>query len=310
MVDLRHIIERGLGPGTFGSRSYDPWGNFAERKSGLLVPFRFARRREWPTAVDLFSGAGGFSCGLIQAGFQVVGCLDNDVTCMLTYLCNLGSPKTRVVFLELADEVRWEKIIKEEIKRCEKEIRQAKRKTAGVEYVKMEIERLKDRAWGWGWRLGDPSGPPAVEVAIIGDARRLTGGYFLELLDMELGDLDCVVGGPPCQGFSISGKRQVMDPRNSLVFEWARLVVEMKSKTCVMENVPGIVNMVTPEGFPVMDMIAKILEDGGIGPADALRKMLEQTSGVGAVINSKGKPAKVGEHKHGKPGLVLQSRKL
>ncbi|MBE9126863.1 MULTISPECIES: DNA cytosine methyltransferase [unclassified Coleofasciculus] len=52
--------------------------------------------------------------------------------------------------------------------------------------------------------------------------------------------IDLVFGGPPCQGFSLMGKRQVDDPRNSLVFEFCRLVKELQPRYFVMENVPGL----------------------------------------------------------------------
>jgi DNA (cytosine-5)-methyltransferase 1 len=54
------------------------------------------------------------------------------------------------------------------------------------------------------------------------------------------GVLDAVVGGPPCQGFSLIGKRAFDDPRNQLVFAFARLVGALKPRYFVMENVPGI----------------------------------------------------------------------
>ena len=53
-------------------------------------------------------------------------------------------------------------------------------------------------------------------------------------------DIDVVFGGPPCQGFSIMGKRALDDPRNTLVQHFWRLVVELKPKFFVMENVPGL----------------------------------------------------------------------
>jgi DNA (cytosine-5)-methyltransferase 1 len=53
-------------------------------------------------------------------------------------------------------------------------------------------------------------------------------------------DIDVVFGGPPCQGFSIMGKRIVDDPRNSLMFHFVRLVLELKPKFFVMENVRGL----------------------------------------------------------------------
>lgn len=53
-------------------------------------------------------------------------------------------------------------------------------------------------------------------------------------------EIDVIVGGPPCQGFSHIGKRQLDDDRNKLVFEYVRLVSEIKPKYFVFENVPGI----------------------------------------------------------------------
>ncbi|MFM1841740.1 MAG: hypothetical protein RLZZ490_473 [Cyanobacteriota bacterium] len=40
------------------------------------------------------------------------------------------------------------------------------------------------------------------------------------------GEVDVIAGGPPCQGFSHMGKRQLDDPRNRLVFEYLRIVQE------------------------------------------------------------------------------------
>lgn len=53
-------------------------------------------------------------------------------------------------------------------------------------------------------------------------------------------DIDVVFGGPPCQGFSLMGKRDLSDDRNSLVFSFLRLVIDLQPKFFVMENVRGI----------------------------------------------------------------------
>ncbi|MFM7201199.1 MAG: DNA cytosine methyltransferase, partial [Myxococcota bacterium] len=53
-------------------------------------------------------------------------------------------------------------------------------------------------------------------------------------------EVDLVSGGPPCQGFSQIGKRQFEDPRNSLLFEYIRLVRELRPKYFFFENVPGL----------------------------------------------------------------------
>jgi DNA (cytosine-5)-methyltransferase 1 len=52
--------------------------------------------------------------------------------------------------------------------------------------------------------------------------------------------IDCVFGGPPCQGFSLIGQRMFDDPRNNLVLEFVRLVSELEAKTFVFENVKGL----------------------------------------------------------------------
>ncbi|MDA9615031.1 DNA cytosine methyltransferase [Pseudomonadota bacterium] len=62
-------------------------------------------------------------------------------------------------------------------------------------------------------------------------------------------DVDIIVGGPPCQGFSMAGKRIrnsgifLDDPRNQLFKEFYRIVSDLKPKIFLMENVPGILNI-------------------------------------------------------------------
>ncbi|MDX1976897.1 MAG: DNA cytosine methyltransferase [Pseudanabaenaceae cyanobacterium bins.68] len=58
----------------------------------------------------------------------------------------------------------------------------------------------------------------------------------------QIGDreVDVVFGGPPCQGFSMMGKRAFDDPRNQLVSHFMRLVKELNAKYFVMENVKGL----------------------------------------------------------------------
>jgi DNA (cytosine-5)-methyltransferase 1 len=63
--------------------------------------------------------------------------------------------------------------------------------------------------------------------------------------------IDLVVGGPPCQAFSSSGKQlSVLDPRGRLVNEFARVVDELKPKMFLFENVRGIVTARDASGEP------------------------------------------------------------
>lgn len=53
-------------------------------------------------------------------------------------------------------------------------------------------------------------------------------------------DIDVVIGGAPCQGFSLMGKRSLDDPRNALIAQFARVVLELSPKYFVLENVSGL----------------------------------------------------------------------
>lgn len=55
--------------------------------------------------------------------------------------------------------------------------------------------------------------------------------------------IDVIFGGPPCQGFSRSGKRDPQDPRNFLFREYLRIIDEIRPRYVVMENVEGMLDM-------------------------------------------------------------------
>lgn len=73
-------------------------------------------------------------------------------------------------------------------------------------------------------------------------------------------DIDVIIGGPPCQGFSIAGKRILNDERNKLYKSFVSFVEFYKPKVFLMENVPNIVSM--GEGM-VKDNIIKDFEKLG-----------------------------------------------
>lgn len=57
------------------------------------------------------------------------------------------------------------------------------------------------------------------------------------------GKVDVIIGGPPCQGLSLSGPRKFDDPRNKLYLSYIRLVDELQPKAFIIENVPGLVSL-------------------------------------------------------------------
>lgn len=95
---------------------------------------------------------------------------------------------------------------------------------------------------------------------VVKDIADLTTADLLAETGYDKNDIDVIVGGPPCQGFSTLGKRFIDDPRNKLFKEYVRLVKEIKPKFFVMENVAGILNM---EGGKVLDNIVKAFTDIG-----------------------------------------------
>jgi DNA (cytosine-5)-methyltransferase 1 len=80
--------------------------------------------------------------------------------------------------------------------------------------------------------------PQSIHIAE--DVTRLTGNRLLLLSGLRVGELDGLIGGPPCQGFSLMGRRQVDDERNDLFGHFFRLVTETKPSFFLAENVPGI----------------------------------------------------------------------
>ncbi len=77
-------------------------------------------------------------------------------------------------------------------------------------------------------------------VVIPRSAALLSGGEIRARAGIGDTPVDCVFGGPPCQGFSMMGQRALDDPRNGLVREFVRLVVELGARRFVFENVKGL----------------------------------------------------------------------
>ena len=81
---------------------------------------------------------------------------------------------------------------------------------------------------------------PNIPV-ITGDITKITGKEIMKRTGIKKGDLYCLQGSPPCQGFSTSGDRKIGDIRNQLYKDMARIVNDLQPKIFVMENVSGMV---------------------------------------------------------------------
>lgn len=127
--------------------------------------------------LDLFSGAGGLSCGMVMAGFTPVYSVEILQCAVNTYKKNfINSGRFPNENIETRD-IKDAKIKQNVIKKCKEE------------------------------------------------------------------QVDVIVGGFPCQGFSMAGNRVVADPRNSLYLDMLEIVKQINPKFVVMENVEGLRSM-------------------------------------------------------------------
>lgn len=93
---------------------------------------------------------------------------------------------------------------------------------------------------------------------LVGDIASFSDGFLLNAFERP----DVILGGPPCQGFSICNKNagDPADPRNSLFTEMIRFGRLFSPKCIVMENVPNLLHAKTLNGDMVIDIIVSELE--------------------------------------------------
>lgn len=261
---------------------------YGRTATGLIVPARLVPQPEKTVkAMDFFSGAGGTTCGFIGAGIEVVGAVEMEANAILTYMTNLCRfGQVQMHFITPDARAEFERYLMKMYKRV------------GVRIDSGEI--VQDEKFhgapvpvaGTRWIAHEPTTTPGVSHIFVGDCRKLASKDVLSALGMERGELDIIAGSPPCQGYSTGGKRSVADPRNNLVFEFARFITEISPKAMIMEEVPGILTMVTPEGDDVIGRFCRILEDGGFGTVDALERQVRAKAGSMGFIRAKMKSAK------------------
>ena len=94
-------------------------------------------------------------------------------------------------------------------------------------------------------------------------------------LGLQHGELDLIIGGPPCQGFTTAGNRFWDDPRNKLVQNYAQALEIFYPRWFMMENVEGI--LTTASGTYVVECIKKMIS---LGYTVSLKKMYMQEYAV------------------------------
>ena len=97
---------------------------------------------------------------------------------------------------------------------------------------------------------------------LLADVSKLTGDEIKAITKQKI---DVVVGGPPCQGFSLSGPRKFYDKRNRLYLDFIRLVKELEPRAFVIENVPGLAHDTSPSFPPSLPPVS-----AGVGSASRI----------------------------------------
>lgn len=98
--------------------------------------------------------------------------------------------------------------------------------------------------------------------------RKNIGNHIIlgDINDINLVDIpkaNILIGGPPCQSFSLAGKRNTEDLRGQLVWRYLEILKHVNPEAFVFENVTGITSAKTKEGNKVLDELIKKFEDLG-----------------------------------------------
>ena len=124
----------------------------------------------------------------------------------------------------------------------------------------------------------------AEELSILGD---IQDSKIDNLIKNNLGNqkLDLIIGGPPCQAYSLAGRIRDKDGmkndyRNFLFESYLRIVKKFQPKIFLIENVPGILSA-APEGTPIKDRIANDIKKIGYICSDSFDACLFDLSKFG-----------------------------
>lgn len=110
---------------------------------------------------------------------------------------------------------------------------------------------------------------------ILQDINNIDFDDVLSKYNMKAGDLDFLIGGPPCQGFSTAGTRFWDDPRNHLLKSYIRALSVLQPKWFMMENVEGL--LTSNKGIYLVETINALID---LGYKIKLEKIYSQEFGV------------------------------
>jgi DNA (cytosine-5)-methyltransferase 1 len=195
--------------------------------------------------IDLFAGCGGLEDGFLQSGKY------EDIAAVEWLQPQVNTLRKRL-------ETKWNISDASERVMC------------------FDIRREQELFCGW----DDDSELPQYEILPDGKKSRYKTGPYgkgkgLDYFVNQAGGIDIIIGGPPCQAYSIAGRVKdgngmKNDYRNYLFEHYLSVVNRYKPKVFLFENVPGMLSA-TPDGMTITDLIRKGFEGIGYEIVDDLR---------------------------------------
>jgi DNA (cytosine-5)-methyltransferase 1 len=193
-----------------------------------------------PKAISLFSGMGGDSLGIEQAGFDVVAFNEIDKAAIESHKLNFPNSKLIVDDTPFEEEEEYHHETNTDDSNMTKE--EKKNRDDAIKKREKEIKRKKKE-----------KEKNMTNIQCIPD----------DVFSKYNGEVDLVFAGHPCQGFSNGGKKLPDDPRNTLFREFARVCRLVQPKYIIGENVDGLLNRKTSDGKKYFDVIKKEFEKIG-----------------------------------------------
>jgi DNA (cytosine-5)-methyltransferase 1 len=180
--------------------------------------------------VELFAGCGGLSIGLKKSGFELEFASEVSPMASATFAHNLLG----VDISSQTDKVLW---LHSRYSNENLALRMKENLLSHNTDENTEVEFSEN--------LSTINGK-----LLIGDVRRLKE----QLLNARIknpynGELDLLSGGPPCQSFSLAGRREMNNYKNSLPLDFAEVTRILNPKVVLLENVKGILSPFTSEGI-------------------------------------------------------------
>jgi len=163
--------------------------------------------------LDLFSGAGGLSEGFFREGATFVGHVEADAHACKTL-------KTRTAYWNLK-----------------------KNNQLNIYYDYLLKKITTDELWS---KANISDSQDVINIPISDDSfNNICQLITSNMKDKNVTNVDLIIGGPPCQAYSIAGRARLKDsitcdPRNYLYLHYVKFLKKFKPKMFVFENVPGL----------------------------------------------------------------------